>query len=152
VNFTINNAEQRSPEWFAARCGRLTGSQAGDMLATVKSKGEAAGRRNLRAKLVVERLTGEPQEDGFDSEWMRRGRELEPRAFDEYEAATGNVVRRTGFLSHTELPVGCSLDGDVDTSPASSRSSVRRPERTSSTSRARGSRRTIGRKCCITSG
>jgi hypothetical protein len=31
-----------------------------------------------------------------------------------YEAATGYVVRSTGFLAHRELPIGCSLDGDVD--------------------------------------
>ena len=40
MNFTIIDAEQRSHEWFAARCGRLTGSRAADMLATIK-KGEA---------------------------------------------------------------------------------------------------------------
>ena len=38
--FRVVEAEQRSPEWFAARLGRLTGSVAGDMVATIKS-GEA---------------------------------------------------------------------------------------------------------------
>lgn len=112
--FTICAAPQRSPEWFAARAGRLTGSVAADMLATIK-KGEAAGRRNLRARLVCERLTGRPESgDGFESAAMRRGTELEPEAIKAYEAKTGNLVRRTGFLAHTGLPVGCSLDGDVD--------------------------------------
>ena len=113
MNFTIFEGEQRSPEWFAARCGRLTGSVAGDMLATIKS-GEAAARRDLRARIVVERLTGEPQEDGYVNAVMQRGIDKEPEAFAAYEALTGNLVRRTGFLSHTSLMVGCSLDGDVD--------------------------------------
>jgi putative phage-type endonuclease len=113
VSFTILTAEQRSPEWFAARAGRMTGSAAGDMLATIKS-GEAAARRDLRARLVVERLTGEPQEDGYVNAAMQRGIELEPAAFAAYEAHSGNLVRRTGFLSHDSLMVGCSLDGDVD--------------------------------------
>ena len=57
MSFSIVNAPQRSPEWFAARAGRLTGSMAGDMLATIKS-GEAAARRDYRLQLALERLTG----------------------------------------------------------------------------------------------
>lgn len=111
--FIICEAEQRSPEWFAARLGRLTGSRAADMLATIKN-GEAAARRDYRAQLVVERLTGQPQEDGYVNAVMQRGIDLEPTAFAAYEAATGHLTRRTGFLAHTALMVGCSLDGDVD--------------------------------------
>lgn len=114
-SFTIIDAPQRSDAWFAARCGRLTGSRAADMLAEVKTKGaEAAARRDLRTQLVVERLTGQPQEDGYINGVMQRGIDLEPAAFAAYEAETGSVVRRTGFLSHNALPVGCSLDGHVD--------------------------------------
>lgn len=112
-NFTVIDAEQRSPEWFAARVGRLTGSRASDMLATIK-KGEAAARRDLRVQLVVERLTGQPQEDGYVNATMQRGIDLEPAAFDAYERERGLLVRRTGFLAHNDLMVGCSLDGDVE--------------------------------------
>lgn len=111
--FTICEAEQRSPAWFTARLGRLTGSCAADMLATIKS-GEAAARRDLRTQLVTERLTGEVQEDVFINAAMQRGIEKEPDAFALYEAVTGNVCRRTGFLIHSEHMAGCSLDGDVD--------------------------------------
>lgn len=113
-NFTIVTHEQRSPEWFAARFGRLTGSVAGDMLAALKGGGEAYQRRDLRARLVCERLTGQPQEDGYVNAVMQRGIDKEPDAFDAYEAQSGNLVRRTGFLSHDALMVGCSLDGDVE--------------------------------------
>ena len=54
---------QRSPQWFAARCGSLGASQLADALAKTKS-GWGASRANLRATLVVERLTGQ-QEEGF---------------------------------------------------------------------------------------
>jgi predicted phage-related endonuclease len=110
--FTICTAEQRSPEWFAARLGRLTGSVAGDMLATIKT-GEAAARRDLRMRLVLERLTGQSQDDGYTNAAMQWGIDHEADAFDAYEGYSGNLVRRTGFLSHTELMAGCSLDGDV---------------------------------------
>lgn len=113
MSFRILTADQRSDEWRQARVGRLTGSRAGDMLATIKS-GEAAARRDLRIQLVVERLTGVPQEDGYITAWMQRAIGKEPEALAAYEALTGHLVRRTGFLSHDELMVGCSLDGDID--------------------------------------
>lgn len=111
-HFEIVEAEQRSPEWFAARLGRLTGSVASDMLATIQ-KGEAAARRNLRTRLVVERLTNECQEDRFVNAAMQHGIDKEPDAVAAYEAATGELLRTTGFLSHTSVLAGCSLDGHV---------------------------------------
>jgi predicted phage-related endonuclease len=111
-HFTIIECEQRTPEWFAAKVGRLGGSGAKDMLATIKS-GEAAARRDLRVRLAAERITGTSQEDDYINAAMQRGIDLEPVARAAYEA-TGHVVRQTGFLSHTELMTGCSLDGDVD--------------------------------------
>lgn len=110
--FTVINAEQRSDEWFLARLGRLTGSRAADMLATIKS-GEAAARRDLRAQLVVERLTQTLQEEPFTNAAMQRGIDCEPAAFAAYEALTGEVAQRTGFLAHDTLAVGCSLDAHV---------------------------------------
>lgn len=111
-SFIEVNAEQRTPEWLAARVGRLTGSRAADMLATIKT-GEAAARRDLRAQLVVERLTGVQQEDGFVNAAMQWGTDCEPLAFAAYEALSGQMVQRSGFLAHTELLAGCSLDGHV---------------------------------------
>lgn len=111
--FTIIEAEQRTPEWYAARAGRVTGSRAADVLAKIKS-GEAAGRRNYRVQLVAERLTGKPQEDCYVSKEMQRGIDLEPAARLAYEVRTGLVVRQTGFLSMSEFLSGCSLDGDVE--------------------------------------
>lgn len=115
MSFTIVEAEQRSAEWFAARVGRLTGSVAGDMLAAGRTKSEeSVKRRDLRLRLATERLTNQPQEDSYVNAVMQRGIDKEPDAFAAYEAQSGNLVRRTGFLTHDALMVGCSLDGDVD--------------------------------------
>jgi len=110
MSFTIVDAPQRTPAWFAARLGRLTGSVAKEMLATVK-QGESAGRRNLRLRLVLERLTGKSQESDFVSPAMQAGIDREADAFAAYEALTGSVVERSGFLAHPSLMAGCSLDG-----------------------------------------
>ena len=112
MSYTIHTCEQRTPEWFAARAGRLTASVAGDMLATIKS-GEAAARRNLRLRLVLERLTGKPQESGYVSAAMLQGIEREAEARAYYEALTGNAVENTGFVQHTGHMAGASLDGCV---------------------------------------
>lgn len=111
--FTIINAEQRSEMWFAARAGRATGSKAKNILAKIQ-KGEAAARRDYRCQLVVERLTGKPQEDDYTNKEMQRGIDLEPAAIGEWEVHTGLIARRTGFLSMNEHMAGCSLDGDVN--------------------------------------
>lgn len=113
MNFDIITADQRTDEWRLARIGRITGSRACDMLATVKS-GEAAARRDLRLQLVCERLTGQPQEDGYVSKDMQRGIDREGDALAAYEAATGVLARQTGFLAHRSLMAGCSPDGYVD--------------------------------------
>ena len=111
-DFVVIDAPQRSSEWFAARLGRLTGSRAKDILATIKT-GEAAARRDYRMQLVCERLTGQLQEDGFTNAAMERGVEMEPLALAAYEGISGNLVSRSGFLAHTEHLAGCSLDGHV---------------------------------------
>ena len=111
--FRVVTLEQRVPEWHAARVGMLTGTCAADMLATIKS-GEAAARRDLRTRLVVERLTGQLQEEGgFVSKDMQRGSDLEGDAIAAYELASENMVQPVGFLAHLELPAGCSPDGQV---------------------------------------
>lgn len=112
-NFTICDADQRSDTWRLARVGRLTGSRAGDMLATIKN-GEAAARRDYRMQLVCERLTQQPQDDVFVNAAMQRGIDCEPLAFAAYESLTGQMVNRSGFLAHTQHMMGCSLDGHLD--------------------------------------
>ena len=110
----IIDCEQRTPEWFAARAGRLTGSVASDILSKLKSGGEPAGRRDLRLQLAVEILTGKPSEAStFTNAAMQWGIDTEPRARGRYEAESGHVVRTTGFVIREDLRVGCSLDGDV---------------------------------------
>lgn len=103
---------QGSPEWKTARLGRLTASCVADAFATLKSgKGEAAGRRNLRVQLVLERITGQSQESTFYSADMERGTELEDAARRAYEGLTGRFVEPAGFIVHDVLMAGCSPDG-----------------------------------------
>lgn len=113
MNFTIIDCEQRSDEWRLARVGRLTGSRAPHMMSRIKS-GEAAARRNLRVGMGLERITGKPYERGFSARVTTQGVDTEPLAIAAYEARTGNIVERTGFLSCESILAGCSLDGHIN--------------------------------------
>lgn len=108
----IIDCDQGSPEWFAARAGIATASCFSDVLATIKT-GEAAVRRNYRAKLVVERLTGRCV-SGFTTAAMQQGTEREPLARAAYESRTGAFVDEVGFMRHDEFDCGGSPDGLID--------------------------------------
>lgn len=111
--FSIVDAAQRTEPWLAARAGRVTASRADCVVAKIKT-GEAAARRDYRVQLAIEIITGRPAESGYINAEMQRGIDLEPVALAAYEARSGNLFRRTGFLALNEHRAGCSLDGDVD--------------------------------------
>jgi hypothetical protein len=111
----ILTCPQRSPEWHQARCGLLTGTCAEAILKVRKrGAGELEIRRQLRQRLVAERLTGRPCDElAHKPDYMQRGEDLEAEAFAAYEALTGQVVARVGFVLHDTLDAGCSPDGYV---------------------------------------
>lgn len=114
MNFTVIDCEQRSEAWHAARIGRLTGSRAGPMLTKNKNGAWAASRRNLRVGMGLERITGKSYERSFTARTVTQGIECEPLALATYEARSGNMVDRPGFLSCGPIMVGVSLDGAVN--------------------------------------
>ena len=103
---------QGSPEWFAVRAGKVTASRVADVLSKGRD-GESAGRKNYKADLVVERLTGTKTE-GFSNAAMQWGVDNEQYARMAYEVATGAMVDLDGFVDHPTIPnFGCSPDGYV---------------------------------------
>lgn len=114
VPYTVIDCPQRSPEWYAARVGRLTGSCAADAVDFKAKGGETEKRKKLRDRLVTERLVGHAlDDDSYVSRELQRGIDMEPAAAAAYEAQAPHLVRWSGFLQHNALMVGCSLDGHV---------------------------------------
>jgi len=108
------NAEQKSGAWFRLRCGIPTASAFKNFI-TPKGKPAAnETRENYLADLVAERMTGKlPQ--GFVTDAMQRGIDLEPKARRWYKMETGRMVREVGFIMREGLPrCGYSPDGIVD--------------------------------------
>lgn len=105
---------QRSPEWFAARCGSLGASQLVDVLAKTKS-GWGASRANLRTKLAIERLTGQQEEGFVRNAAMQWGVDKEEEARIAYSFVTGHNVVEVGLYKHpTIIGTHASPDGLVD--------------------------------------
>ena len=105
--------EQRSPEWFSARLGKVTASRVADIVAKTKS-GYSAHRANYMAELIVERLTGKAAEH-YQNAAMFWGTSTEPLARSSYEDFTGGLVEEVGFVPHPTIPMsGASPDGMVN--------------------------------------
>jgi predicted phage-related endonuclease len=102
----IHDVQQGSYEWHQLRLGKITSTR----LKKLMSKDNLS----LVDELIAEEETGISDDDGFVSEEMQRGIDLEPLAIKEYESVTGNTVTRYGFLQSDELPILCqSPDGYV---------------------------------------
>jgi len=105
---------QGSAEWLASRAGRVTASRISDVLAKVKT-GEAAARRDYRAQIVAEILTGKPQDEGYVNDAMKHGTENEPFARSAYEVSRGILVDQVGLVLHPEIDrAAASPDGLAD--------------------------------------
>lgn len=108
-------ANQRTPEWFAQRLGKVTASRIGDVMAKTKT-GYSASRGNYHAQLVAERLTGVASEM-FSNAAMQWGTDTEPQARAMYSFETGIEVTETGFHDHPTIGMsGASPDGLADSS------------------------------------
>lgn len=101
----IINCEQGSFEWFLARMGKFTATDASE----IKTAGK--GLETLAVKKAAEIESGKPDIIPPTSA-MIRGKELEPLAREAYERATGQEVVQVGFCVLDDF-TGCSPDGLV---------------------------------------
>ena len=102
--------EQRSPEWYAARLGKVTASRVADVVAKTKT-GYSTSRANYMAQLICERLTG-VQGESYSSAAMQWGTDTEPLARAAYENHSGALVMETGLVPHPAIPMAAaSPDG-----------------------------------------
>lgn len=102
---------QGSADWLAARAGKVTASRMADVLAKIKT-GEAAARRDYRAQILAEILTGAPQEDSFINAEMQWGLDNEILARGAYQVEKDTDVDPVGLVLHPRIErAAASPDG-----------------------------------------
>ncbi len=102
----VIDCEQRSPEWFQARCGIPTASQFSRIITPT---GQASKQAHAyMAELLAEIQCG-PLES-YTSDAMARGTELEPQALAWYQFATGADGYTVGMCLTDDGTAGCSPD------------------------------------------
>lgn len=106
MSITKHNMQQGSYEWHEMRCAKVTG--------TVFKKLMGADMLSLIDRIIAQQETGYIDDDGFVSDAMQRGTDLEPVAAKEYEVRTGVTLERIGFIHSVVHPLfGYSPDGLV---------------------------------------
>jgi hypothetical protein len=103
----FNNIEQGTPDWHALRCGLVTASMFGTVMASGRGGGESKTRRMYMLKLAGELITGE-QAEGYSNHHMERGKVMEDEARTFYSFMTDNEVEQVGFIRNGRK--GCSPD------------------------------------------
>lgn len=97
----VVDCEQNTPEWHQARCGSLGASSVAEALAKTKS-GWGAGRKNTKARLVAERLTGSSPET-YTNAAMQWGNDHEDDARVNYGFAQNVDVAQIGLVRHPTI-------------------------------------------------
>ncbi len=107
----VHDVEQGTPEWLRLRLGIPTSSEFGRILTpTGKPSSQAEG---YLLWLLAEWVTGAPLESP-ETDWMRRGHELEAAAVQSYEFETGREASVVGFVTTDDGMIGASPDRLVD--------------------------------------
>jgi putative phage-type endonuclease len=103
----IHNVDQRSPEWFMIRKGRISGTD------LRKVTGTKIVRDNYFYEHLAERLTrGLPDDESA----LNRGVRLEDEARERFETETGKKVEVVGFVTSSKNEfIGSSPDGLIKT-------------------------------------
>lgn len=112
------HCEQGSEGWHEARAGVITASMFRVARAKLKS-GKNTGQFTEAAKdyafrLAIERISGKPLDEGFETWQMKRGHDLEPDARMAHEIQTGLSIMRAGFVLTDDRLFGASADGLID--------------------------------------
>lgn len=112
---------QGTPDWFAARVGKITASCFADAISRCTRK---SGTRNVgdptavadryAADLAIERISGQPHGEPPRAWVLERGHEMEAAARRLYEGREGAFVTEAGICLTDDGIFGYSTDGLVD--------------------------------------
>lgn len=105
---------QRTYEWYAARCGRVTASQVWRIMERTRSGQPTAERRSYMIELLTELDTGEVVSRPVTAA-IAWGIETEAAALAAYEVATGEILEPGGWVDAGDF--GATPDAFTTFSP-----------------------------------
>jgi exodeoxyribonuclease (lambda-induced) len=112
---------QGTPEWHAARAGKITASCFAEAISRCQKKSgtrsvgdPTAVAERYAADLAIERVSGHPHGEPPKAWVLERGHEMEAAARMHYEARTGSFVTEAGICLTDDGVFGYSTDGLVD--------------------------------------
>ena len=105
--FTVVKCEQGSPEWFAARLGKITASV---LSSVVTPTGKLSASSDEVVNRAVAELIMNEGDRFFVSDAMLRGQEYEDEAMSFFNFTYDYAFEKAGFLD-TGKGYGCSPDG-----------------------------------------
>lgn len=109
----MNNDLQRTEEWFAQRCGKITASMVYDVCSRGAKGQTLKAYEDYKMQLALERITGNPTES-FSNAAMQWGTDTEPLAKEAYTLQTMIEVQDVGFKDHPIIEnFGASPDGKL---------------------------------------
>jgi len=112
---------QGTPDWFAARCGKITASCFADAISRCSRRSGArdvgdptAVAERYAADLAIERISGQMHGEPPKAWVLERGHAMEAAARMHYEARTGSFVTEAGICVTDDSLFGYSTDGLVE--------------------------------------
>ncbi|QQP86904.1 lambda exonuclease family protein [Entomomonas asaccharolytica] len=114
----VNAIKQGLPEKEALEKASYKARPKADSIAKAL-RGEKVGEfseqaKNYALKVAIERISGQPLDEGYQTWQARRGNELEPLARMEHEAQTGFLVKEVGIVKTDDGVFGASADGFIN--------------------------------------
>ncbi len=104
----IIDCEQNSPEWYAARLGKITASGMSSIISPTGKQSVSVSK--YVSKLIAEIITGQSDEAFKGNIHTERGHALEDEACDYYAMLRGVEPQRVGFCVTDDDKIGCSPD------------------------------------------
>lgn len=86
-----NKIIQTSPEWWALKVGKISGTRFGQLISTREN--------SLLFELANEKMNGYIEQDDFVTDAMQFGIDNEPIAIDKYEIESGFIFDRGGVIN-----------------------------------------------------
>lgn len=109
----IYDCLQGESDWLQARVGKVTASEAGEILTPEFKIRDGETPRTYLAKKVAEKTLNRPLE-GFTSFATEQGEMLETEARAWFSFQFDHTVRQVGFIEHDDGRCGCSPDALLD--------------------------------------